>query len=328
MKIGFDMTRSWRSFGLALIMMLAIGLAPIRQASAQDSGRLKVVATFSILGDVVQNVAGDNVDLTVIVGPDGDAHTFEPKPDQIASLADADLIFENGIGFETWLDDMYSASGSSAKRVAVTDGLPLLEFNGQSDEPATHMSDDGHDHGEHDPHVWQDVSNVIAEAGVIRDALIAADPAHADAYTANAAAYTTQLQELDGKIKQMVGTLPAEKRILVTSHDSLGYFAHAYGFTIAGTALGTLSTEGADPSAGDIARLIDQIKATGVPAIFAENVESQDLMNQIARDASVTLAPPLNTDALSKSDGPAATYIALMTYNATTIVTALGGQAG
>ena len=322
------MTRCWRSLGLALILILAIGAVPARHASAQDSGRLKVVATFSILGDVVQNVAGDNVDLTVIVGPDGDAHTFEPKPDQIASLANANLIFENGIGFETWLDDMYSASGSSAKRIAVTDGLPLLEFNGQADQPATHTSDDGHDHGEHDPHVWQDVSNVVAEVGVIRDALIAADPAHADSYTASAAAYTTQLQELDAKIKQMVGTLLAEKRVLVTSHDSLGYFAHAYGFTIAGTALGSLSTEGADPSAGDIAKLIDQIKATGVPAIFAENVESQDLMNQIARDAGVTLAPPLYTDALSKSDGPAATYIALMTYNATTIVTALGGQAG
>jgi zinc/manganese transport system substrate-binding protein len=329
MKVRIDMTRSWRSLGLALIPMLMLGLAPAQPTAAQDSGRLKVVATFSILGDVVQNVAGDNVDLTVIVGPDGDAHTFEPKPDQIASLADANLIFENGIGFETWLDDMYSASGSSATRVAVSDGLPLLAFNGQADVPATpHTSDDGHDHGEHDPHVWQDVSNVIAEVGVIRDALIAADPAHAEAYTANAAAYTTQLQELDAKIKQMVGTLPAEKRVLVTSHDSLGYFAHAYGFTIAGTALGSLSTEGADPSAGDIAKLIDQVKATGVPAIFAESGESQDLMNQIARDAGVTLAPPLYTDALSKSNGPAATYIALMTYNATTIVTALAGQAG
>jgi zinc/manganese transport system substrate-binding protein len=326
--VYFVLTRLWRSLGVALALILSFGSLLAGPVSAQDSGKLKVVATFSILGDVVQNVGGEAVDLTTIVGPDGDPHTFEPKPDQISALADATLIFENGIGFETWLDDMYSSSGSSATRVVVTDGLPLLAFNGQGDVPATpHATGDGHDHGEHDPHVWQDVSNVIAEVGVIRDALIAADPAHADTYTANAAAYTAQLQQLDSTIKQMVGTLPADKRVLVTSHDSLGYFAHAYGFTIAGTALGSLSTEGADPSAGAIAKLIDQIKATGVPAIFAENVESQSLMQQIARDAGVTVAPPLYTDALSKSDGPAATYIALMTYNATTIVTALGGKA-
>jgi zinc/manganese transport system substrate-binding protein len=326
--VHFVFTRLRRPLAIALTLILSLGGLLAGPVSAQDSGKLKVVATFSILGDVVQNVGGDAVDLTTIVGPDGDPHTFEPKPDQISALADAKLIFENGIGFETWLDDMYSSSGSSATRVVVTDGLPLLAFNGQSDVPATpHATGDGHGHDEHDPHVWQDVSNVIAEVGTIRDALIDADPAHADTYTANAAAYTSQLQELDGKIRQMVETLPADKRVLVTSHDSLGYFAHAYGFTIAGTALGSLSTEGADPSAGDIARLIDQIKATGVPAIFAENVESQDLMQQIARDAGVTLAPPLYTDALSKADGPAATYIALMTYNATTIVTALGGKA-
>ena len=139
---------------------------------------------------------------------------------------------------------------------------------------------------------------------------------------------TSELLALDESIRQMVESLPAEQRVLVTSHDSLQYFAHAYGFTIAGTALGSLSTEAADPSAGEIADLIDQIKATGVPAIFAENVESSDLMQQIADDAGVRLAPELFTDALSKSDGPAATYIALMNYNATTIVTALGGSAG
>jgi zinc/manganese transport system substrate-binding protein len=322
------LTRFLRMLTIALLLVAGIGQGMRASATAQDDDRLTVVATFSILGDVVQNVAGDAVDLTVIVGPDGDTHTFEPKPNQIATLANADLIFENGIGFETWLDDMYDASGSAATRIVVTDGLPLLAFGEHADQPEeTHANDDGHDTSEHDPHAWNDAQNVIAEVATIRDALIAADPAHADTYTAAAAAYTLQLQELDTSIKQMVETIPVEERILVTSHDALAYFAHAYGFTIAGTALGSLSTEASDPSAGEIGKLIEQIKATGVSAIFAESAESADLMNQIARDAGVTVAPHLYTDALSKEDGPATTYIDLMTYNATTIVTALGGTA-
>ncbi len=332
------LTHLWRAGSLALVLLVSLAQGPFSgPASAQDSDPLKVVVTFSILGDVVQNVAGDAIDLTVIVGADGDAHTFEPKPEQIGALADADIIIENGVGFETWLDDMYEASGSTATRVAVSDGLELLEFGGHDEdehdegehdeEDEVHTSDDGHDHGEHDPHIWHDVQNVIHATGLIRDALIAADPANTDAYTANAAAYVTQLTDLDSAIKAMVETLPIEQRILVTSHDALGYFAHAYGFTIAGSALGSLSTEAADPSAGEIADLIEAIKSTGVPAIFAENVENNDLMEQIARDAGVELAPTLYTDALSNADGPASTYIALMTYNASTIVTALGGTA-
>ena len=309
----------------ALLVSLLLPFQAERTAAAQDDGRLKVVATFSILGDVVRNVVGDAVELTVIIGPDGDAHTFEPSPEQIAALADADLIFENGIGFESWLDDAYEASGSDATRVIVTDGLTLLEANDRSGEE--HSADDGHEHGDHDPHVWQDVQRVIAEVATIQETLAAADPGQANTFRSNAAAYTTTLQELDTSIRQMVGTVPAEQRVLITSHDSLGYFAHAYGFTIAGTALGSISTEAADPSAGEIADLIDQIKSSGVPVIFAETAESDDLMSQIARDAGVELAPTLYTDSLSGSDGPASTYVDLMTYNATTIVTALGGTA-
>ena len=315
------MSRLPAALVLALILIL-----PVRGAgssiSAQDDERLRVIATFSIIGDIVQNVAGDAVDLSIIVGPDGDPHTFEPSPEQIADLADADLIFENGIEFETWLDDMYEASGSGATRVPLADGLDLLEISGEAHDDETA----DHDHGDHDPHVWQDVGNVIAEVSVIRDSLTAADPANTATYTANAEAYAGQLQELDSSIRTMVETVPAENRVLFTSHDALGYFAHAYGFTIAGTALGSVSTEASDPSAGEIVDLIDQIKAAGATAIFVENVESGDLMSQIARDAGVILAPTLYTDALGTSESPAATYIAMMTYNAVTIVTALGGQ--
>lgn len=309
---------------VACLLALLIVLPAARfNATAQDAEPLRVVATFSIVGDVVANVAGDAVELSVIVGPDGDAHTFEPSPEQIADLADADLIFENGLGFETWLDDMYEASGSGAIRVPLANGLELLEISG--DEHDDEAAD--HDHGEHDPHVWQDVSNVIAEVAVVREALIAADPANADSHAANAAAYSAQLQALDASIRAMVETVPIEQRVLITSHDALGYFARAYGFAIAGSAFGSVSTEAGDPSAGEIADLIELIEASGAPAIFVENVENGDLMEQIARDAGVTLAPTLYTDALGEAESDGATYIAMMTYNATTIVTALGGQA-
>jgi zinc/manganese transport system substrate-binding protein len=303
---------------IAIAMLLAIVGSISGRTAAQEPDRLDVVATFSILGDVVRNVGGDAIDLTVIVGPDGDAHTFEPKPEQIANLGEADLIFENGLGLEPWLDDMYEASGSDAKRIAVNDGLSLLEAGDEADK------DEG---GEFDPHVWQDVSNVMAEAENIKKALVVEDPANAEAFERSAANYRDQLEELDSAIRRYVDTVPVEERVIFTSHDALGYFARAYGFTITGTALGSLSTEAADPSAGEIGELIEAIKGAGVPAIFAENVESSDLMERIASDAGVVVAPPLYTDALSKSDGPAATYIDLMTYNATTIVTALGGSA-
>lgn len=318
-------------FVVACLLALSIVLPAAQfDAAAQEGEPLRVVATFSIVGDVVQNVAGDAVELSVIVGADGDAHTFEPSPEQIAELADAELIFENGLGFETWLDDMYEASGSNAERVPLAEGLELLEVSGEEHDDEAEDHDDeaeDHEHGEHDPHVWQDVSNVVAEVAVVRDALIAADPVNADLYTANAAAYTAQLQELDVSIRAMVETVPAEQRVLITSHDSLAYFAHAYGFTIAGSAFGSISTEAGDPSAGEIAELIELIDTSGAPAIFVENVESGDLMEQIASDAGVELAPTLYTDALGTADSPGATYLDMMRYNATTIVTALGGQA-
>ena len=300
-------------------------------------GGLQVVATFSILGDLVRNVGGDAITLQVIVGPDGDAHTFEPSPEQIGWIADADLIIENGLGFEPWLDDMVSASGSSASRVVATAAITPINRADEEDAEAhaeetvtgeehdNHEEEGDHDHGEFDPHVWQDVQNAILQVGTIRDGLSGADPAQAARFAGNAEAYLIELQALDAWVRDAVESLPVDQRILFTSHDAFGYFAQAYGFTILGTALGAISTEAADPSAGEIARLIDAIKASGVPAIFLETNENDDLMEQIASDAGVTLAPPLHGDALTEADGVAATYIDLMRSNATTIVTSLGG---
>ena len=340
------MTLSRRTLAAALAMA-PLGPKLIGTASARaQTAPLPVLATFSILGDVVRNVGGDVIALEVLVGPDGDAHTFEPSPSDIAKIADATLVFENGVAFEEWLDDVYASSDSAATRVAVAEGLPLLDIEGlpteegddhedeeHADEASPEAGHDGeeehqeeeHEHGELDPHVWHDPRNMVAEVAVIRDALSAADPANAPTYAANADVYLAVLGETQAFLVAEVEKLPADRRKLVTSHDALGYFAAAYGFEIVGTALGSLSTETADPSGGELAELVEQIKAAGVPAIFVENIEGTDLMRQIAADAGVALAPPIYTDALGEPGGEAGTYVDLVRYNMTTIVAALGG---
>jgi zinc/manganese transport system substrate-binding protein len=286
--------------------MLAVLLAACTPTPTPPSGKLPVVATNSILGDLVTNVGGAHVDVHVLVGPGVDPHTFQYTSDDMRQLDATTLVFENGLGFEPWLDKLYETSGSQARRVAVTASITPRVGEGGTD-----------------PHVWHDVANAVGLVEQIRAALVAADPPHAADYDANAAAYTAQLRELDDWIVAQVATLPPERRKLVTSHDTFGYFADRYGFTVAGTALRSVSTEAADPSAADIAALIDAIKAEQVPAIFAENVHNDKLMRQIAADAGVTLAPPLYTDALGPPGSPGATYIGMMRYNVTTIVTAL-----
>jgi len=325
---------------LAVTALVSVPLAP--GASAQDDAPIKVVATFSILADWVANVGGDRVEVVTIVPPGGDAHTFDPNPAQVGQIAEADLIFEIGAGFEPWLDDMVAASGSTAQRVVVSDGLDLIGATGEDEREgeATHDHEaaaspeaihadeheegtDDHEHGEVDPHIWGDVANAIASVETIRAALGSADSANAVSYDANAAAYSTELTDLDAFIREQTGALPEDRRKLVTSHDTLGYYARAYDFEMVGTALSSLTTESGDPSAGDIAALVEQIRSAGVPAIFAENVSTTDLMQSVADEAGVTLAPTLYSDALGEPGSEGETYIAMMRYNTTTIVTAL-----
>lgn len=292
------------------------------------SSKLPVVATYSILGNLVQLVGGEQIELTTLVGPGGDAHTFEPTPADSTALIKSRLLFENGLEFEPWLDDMFTASGSQATRIVVTEGIQAHagEEEHEGEEHADeeqHEGEEEHEHGEYDPHVWHDVNNAIVMVGHIRDALVAADPANATVYQENAESYLAELKQLDAFVVEQANQLPAERRKLVTSHDTFGYFAERYGFTVVGTALGSASTEVADPSPAQLAGLINEIKAAGVPAIFAENVANPALMETIAREAGVQLAPTLYTDALGEAGTPGASYIEMIRYNITTIVTAL-----
>jgi len=281
-------------------------------------GRVRVVATYSVLGDLVKNVAGDSAEVVTLVGPDGDAHTFEPTPKDGVALAEADLIFENGIGFETWLDKLHSSSASKARRVVVTEGLKLRQGECRHD----HKPGEKHEH-EDDPHVWHDVGNAIHMVGVIRDRLAEADPPNADRYRANAAAYLDRLTALDAWVVEKVATLLKGKRQLVTSHDTFGYFAERHGFEVVGSALESVSTEASDPSPATFAKLIESVRAAKVPAIFAENVHNPKLMDRLAKEAGVRLAPPLFTDALGKPGSEGDTYEKMIRYNVATIVDAL-----
>lgn len=314
---------SRRSFvGLAAFLAAspqATGL--LARSNAGDSEPLKVAASFSILADWVENVGGDAVGVSSIVKAGGDAHTFDPDPATVASIANAKVIFAIGAGFEGWLADMVEASGNSAPLIEVTEGMTLITDEDEQD----HEKDD-HDHSAGDPHIWGDVGNALVAVEEIRGALAEADPDNADIYAANAEAYTAELKALDAEIRDQIATIPEGNRKLVTSHDTFAYYAKAYGFEVIGTALGSISTESGDPSAKDIAALVDAIRSTDVPAIFAENVVNPALMESLANEAGVELAPTLYSDALGESGSEGETYIEMMTYNTSTIVTALKGR--
>ena len=310
---------------VALISLLPLA-APVVAQTPATGEPLQVVASFSLLGDLVKNVGGDAVAVTTLVGPGVDAHTFDPAPADLVTLESADVVFEIGLGFEPWLDGFFESTEPQGVRVVVTEGIEPRradeEHEGDEDEGEEHEGEE-HEHGEFDPHVWHDVANAMVIVGNIRDALMAADPANAATYEANAETTLADLEALDAWVREQVNTVPEDRRKLVTSHDTFGYFADAYGFTVLGTALGSLSTEAGDPSAREIATLVTEIEDAGVPAIFAENVSNPDLMASIAQEAGVVLAPPLYSDALGAPGTAGETYEGMIRANVARIVDAL-----
>ncbi|MGX1789433.1 metal ABC transporter substrate-binding protein [Bosea sp. NPDC055332] len=292
----------------SVLLGLAAGVALPLPAFAQE--KLPVVASFSILGDFVREIGGDRVAVTLLVGPDGDAHVYSPTPADAKTVAGAKLVVVNGLKFEGWLTRLVKSSGTKATVATATTGITPLK-----------MADDhGHAHGGEDPHAWQSVANAKLYVGNVRDALVAADPAGKAAYEANATAYLAKLDALEAEIKATVARIPVDRRKAITSHDAFGYFAKAYG--IAFIAPQGVSTE-AEASAKDVARIIRQIKAEKVPAVFLENITNPRLAEQIARESGAKIGGRLYSDALSAADGPAGTYIAMMKHNISQIEKAL-----
>lgn len=278
-------------------------------ALAQDEPKpLKAVATFSILGDLVRQVGGDLVVVSTLVGPDADAHGYNPAPGDARTLSDAGIVFVNGIGFEGWIDRLIKASGTKAPVVTASTGV-------------TTIAGDAHGHDHHvDPHAWQSIPNAKIYVSNIRDGLSRIAPAHAPAFAANATAYLAKLDALDGQARASIEAIPPHHRRIITTHDAFGYFAAAYGLRFIAPQ-GVSSDSEASPR--DVARIIRQIRKDKIPAVFLENIADPRLMQQIAKESGARIGGKVYSDALSRAEGPAATYADMMANNLRAFSTAL-----
>jgi ABC-type Zn uptake system ZnuABC Zn-binding protein ZnuA len=318
----------WRQAAAGLIILLAaVQCGPQNGLSVAPAAgqKLKVVATTSLVADTVTQVGGEFIDMTVLLPVGSDPHSFEPTPRDLTRVADADIIFANGVGLEAFLKNMLTNAGGQADLVEISDGIELRQMTGSE----AHADEHGDEHGdeEHheengaDPHVWTSPVNVIVWTQNIEQALSRRDPAHAAQYQANAQAYRATLQELDAWVKAQVVTIPPENRELVTDHAIFGYFADRYGFTQVGAVIPAFSAT-AEPSANTLAQLTDAIKTYEVKAIFVGNTVSATLSKQMAADTGVTLAQ-LYTDSLGPAGSGVETYVDYIRANTTTIVEAL-----
>lgn len=300
-----------------ILLAALLSTIALQPAAAQGEGRVKVVATFSILGDLTREVGGDRIELATLVGPNGDGHVYSPTPADGRRVKEAQVIVANGLKFEGWIGRLVRSSGTKARLVEAARGVRTIKV----DENAP-----GHDHGDHshagdiDPHAWQSIANARVYVANISDGLAAADPAGKDAYAANAAAYVARLDALDREMRELLDRIPPERRRVITSHDAFGYLAEAYGLTF--VAPQGVSTE-AEASARDVARIIQQIRREKIGAVFLENVTDQRLAKRIADETGARIGGTLYSDALSETSGPAGTYLDMMRHNARTIASAL-----
>jgi len=281
------------------LVLVWIGAVGVPQVMAQSPAKLPVVATFSILADFARNVGGERIEVTALVGPNGDTHVYQPKPDDARKLAAARLILVNGLGLEGWIDRLIKASGAKAPVIVTTKGISPQQ-----------MREEGRTGP--DPHAWQSIANAKIYVGNIRDALIAVDPDGAPAYRANTQDYLGKLDKLEQEVAANIAKIPPERRQIITTHDAFGYFGTAYGFRF--IAPQGVSTE-TEASARDVAKIIRQIKAGKIPAVFLENVTDQRLLQSIAAESGAKIGGTLYSDALSPPDGPAANYIEMMRNN-------------
>jgi len=292
-----------------VVLMAGTTVAMVGAASALAQGRMQgpiqVVATFSVLGDLVKNVGGDRVNVIALVGPNGDIHVYSPTPADARAIATARAVVVNGLGLEAWLDRLIAVSGAAPVIVASAGINPR------------HTARDaargrGSDQTTIDPHAWQSVANAEIYVANIRDGLSRADPAGKDSYDANARSYLAKLDALETEVRQAIGKIPADRRKIITTHAAFGYFGDKYGIEF--IAPEGITTDVA-PSVQDVAAIIAQVKRQKIPAVFIENITDPRLMRQIASETGATIGGTLYSDALSGPDGPASTYIDMMRHN-------------
>jgi zinc/manganese transport system substrate-binding protein len=316
---------------IVLALLLLLGLS----GGVEAADKVKAVASFSILGDMVKQVGGDRVEVVTLVPPDSDAHVFDPTPADAKTLAGAQVLFVNGLGFEGWMERLERSSGFKGKTVVASTGVKprtMIEEEGHhhhGDEAADehegeeHAKGEEHDEDEEvvtDPHAWQDLADGKIYVANIRDGLIATDPAGKATYEANAAKYLDAIAKEEIAVKAAIASLPEARRKIITSHDAFGYFGAAYGLEI--IAPEGVSTE-SEASAQDVAKIIRQIKEEKIPAVFLENVTDHRLLDQIAKETGAKIGGTLYSDALSGPDGPAPTYLDMFRHNVGTLTAAL-----
>lgn len=283
---------------------ITLSVSALLLATPALAAPLPVTASFSILGDMVQQVGGDKVVVTTIVGPDDDTHVYEPTPSDVKKLLGGKAFFVNGLGFEGWMQRLVQSAGYAGQVVVATTGIAprQLDEDGQTVE---------------DPHAWQSLANGLIYVDNILKGLCAADAEDCDSFTANAAAYKAKISALDAQVKAEIAAVPEDKRKVITTHDAFGYFGAEYGVTF--LAAEGLSTD-AEPSAAELAALVTQLKSADVKAIFLENMSDPRLLEQIARETGATIGGELFADALTKPGEGGEHYLDIATHNAAALV--------
>lgn len=291
------------------------------QPGGLAAGPSSVLVAESFLADITRNVTGERLAVDTLIPLSVDPHSFEPTPADVRKVADASLLIVNGAGFEAFLEPLLRNAGGERTVIEAAAGLTP-----RTPQPGEHEEEGGnHDHEEGDPHFWLDPSHVIVYVQNIRDGLSAVDPAGKDSYAANADAYIAQLRELDAWIRAQVQTVPEERRLLVTNHESFGYFADRYGFRVVGAVIPSVSSA-ASPSAQQLAQLVDEIRATAAPAVFLELGANSQLAEQLATETGMKVVTGLLTHSVTEAGSGASDYLGMMRYNVTAIVAALKGE--
>ncbi len=316
--------------GMVIVLSLTAGFS--------QADRLKVVASFSVLGDMVDEIAGDRVSLEVLVGPNGDTHLFEPSPQDAVAISRADLVVLNGLSFEGWMPRLMDTADFRGQQLVLGEHIEPLAFGdddhdeeqhedhgdpGHEDEHADehrHEDEHHHDHGSFDPHAWHSLPHAMTYVSVITDKLAAMDPENANYYRQRGDRYRARLQQLHEWATEAMADIPESRRRLITPHDGYGYLEHEYGLHIESPQ--GLSTE-SEASAQRLGELILQVRMNNISAVFLENVASDNLIRQIERETRVRFGGTLYSDALSEASGPAGTYEAMMRHNLQTLLDAL-----